>query len=123
MASKDSPSATSASGTPPFFNLGQEQAEAAVALQKDLLETYEQASRAWLARVQAEVELWSGLATKLASTRSVPEAIEAYTKCVSQQMQMTAEDARRLLEDCQQVTQKISKSLGNGRPSQGLGST
>jgi uncharacterized protein (DUF885 family) len=102
----------------PFFNVGQERAEAAVTLQKELLEAYEQASRAWLARVQSEVQLWSDLAAKLTAARSVPEAMEAYTKCVSQQMQMTAEDGKRLLDDCQKITQRIAKSLGNGWPSE-----
>ena len=59
------------------------QKDAAVALQKELLEAYEQASRAWLARMQSDVALWSELATKLTVTRSVPEAYEAYTKCVN----------------------------------------
>jgi len=118
MASRDATSSTDAqSGSVPFFNIGQERAEVAVALQKELLEAYEQASRAWLARVQSEVALWSELATKLTATRSVPEALEAYTKCVSQQMQMTAEDGQRVFNDCQQITQKITKSLTNGRPS------
>ena len=47
MTSKDSMSSTDdKSGSVPFFNIGQERAEAAVALQKELLEAYEQASRA-----------------------------------------------------------------------------
>jgi len=113
MASKDATSPTGdKSGSVPFFNIGHERAEAAVALQKELLEAYEQASRAWLARVQSEE-----LATKLTATRSVPEALEAYTKCVSQRMQMTAEDGQRVFNDCQQITQKITKSLTNGWPS------
>jgi hypothetical protein len=111
MAGKDTTSSTS-----DIFNIGPERAEAAVALQKELLEAYEQASRAWLARVQSEVALWSELATKLTATRSVPEALAAYSKCVSQRMQMTAEDGQRLFNDCQQITQKITKSL-NGWPS------
>jgi hypothetical protein len=112
MASRDTTSSTDAqSGSVPFFNIGQERAEVAVALQKELLEAYEQASRAWLARVQSEV------ATKLTATGSVPEALEAYTKCVSQRMQMTAEDGQRVFKDCQQITQKITKSLTNGWPS------
>jgi hypothetical protein len=61
--------------------------------------------------------LWSELATKLTATRSVPEALEAYTKCVSQRMQMTAKDGQRVFKDCQQITQKITKSLTNGWPS------
>jgi NAD(P)-dependent dehydrogenase (short-subunit alcohol dehydrogenase family) len=51
---------------------------------------------------------------RLDSTRSVPEAIEAYGECLSAQMKMTAEDGQHLFNDWQQVTQKVTKSLGNG---------
>jgi hypothetical protein len=90
----------------PFFNIGQERAEVTVALQKELLEAYEQASRAWLARVQSEVALWSELATKLTATRPVPEALEAYTKCVSQRMQMTAEETDNA---CSRIANRLRK--------------
>ena len=53
-------------------------------LQKELSETYEQASRAWLNRVNSEIALWSELATKLSTTRSIPEALEVYQKCAAQ---------------------------------------
>jgi hypothetical protein len=99
------------SGVMPIVNLGQERAEAAMILQRELLDAYEQASRAWLARVQSEVQLWSELATKLIATRSASEAVQAYTKSVSRRMQMSAEDGKRLLDDCQRVTSKITKSL------------
>src|SRR5262249_33905131 len=59
----------------PFPKFGKEQTEAMMGGQKELLEACEQASRAWLARIKSEVDLWSGLATKLASTRSGPEAL------------------------------------------------
>jgi hypothetical protein len=90
-----------------------------VALQKAILESYEQASRAWLARMQSEVSLWSDLANKLSATRSVPEALESYTKCVSERMQMAAEDGRRMVDESQRITQKIAQSLGNGWPAAG----
>jgi len=90
------------------------QTEGMLNLQKEFLETCEQATRAWLDRVKSETELWSRLGAKLTTTRSVPEATEAYWKCLSEQMQMTAEDGRRLFEDCQKITQKIAGSL-NGR--------
>ncbi len=93
-------------------NIMQERAEATVALQKEILEAYEQASRAWLERVQSEVAMWSDVATKLTASRSVPEALEVYIKCVSQRMQMTAEDGQRLFKDYQQITQKITNALG-----------
>ena len=99
-----------------FFNFGQQGVKEAAALQKEFFDAYEQSSRAWLARAQSEAALWSDLAAKLASTRSVSDAIEAYTKCVSQQMQMTAEDGQRLVNDCQQFTQRLTKPFSNGGP-------
>jgi len=48
--------------------------------------------------------------------RSVPEAMQAYQECISQRMQMAAEDGRRLSEDCQKIMQKITTSLTNGSP-------
>jgi len=91
----------------------QEGSEAMVNMQKELLDVYEQASRAWLARVKSEVDLWSDLATKLSATRSMPEALESYQKFVTQRMQMAAEDGRQLVEDCQKITQKMTRSLSS----------
>jgi Phasin protein len=101
---------------PQLFDVGKEQTEAMLGMQKELLEAYEQTSRAWLARVKSEADLWSGLATKLAATRSAPDAMEAYQQCVAQRMQMAAEDGRRLFDDCQKITNKVTRSLSNGWP-------
>lgn len=111
-------SKTDATGSPRAapFNLGEGRTDAMANLQKELLEAYEQASRAWLARVQSEIDLWSRLAAKLPAARSVPEALQAYQECLAQRMQMTAEDGRRLLDDCQKITQKVTHSLSNGWP-------
>jgi len=99
-----------------FSQFGKVQTEAMLNLQKELLDEYERASRAWLDRVKSEMELWSGLATKLTATLSVPEALEAYQKCVAERMQMNAEDGKRLFDDCQKITQKIARSLSRGGP-------
>jgi hypothetical protein len=75
MASKETiGSQTAKAGTPPFLN-----ADAAAAVQKAFLESCDQASRTWLARMQSEVSLWSDLANKLSGTKSMPEAFEAYS--------------------------------------------
>ena len=84
--------------------------------QKELLDMYEQASRAWLARVKSEIDLWSDLASKLSTTRSVPEALEAYQKCAAQRMQMAADDGRQLFDECQKITQRITQSLSTRWP-------
>jgi hypothetical protein len=85
---------------------------AATNLQKELLDAYEQANRAWLERVKSEMELWSELATKLSTTRSVPEALGVYQKSMAQRMQMAAEDGRKLFDECRNITQKITRASG-----------
>jgi Phasin protein len=117
MAIKETTASTAAKAdVQSFLNWGQGRTDAALALQKELLAAYEGASRAWLARVQSEVALWSDLASKLTATRTVPEALETYSQCVSQRMKMAADDGRLLADEAQQITQKITKSLGNGWP-------
>jgi hypothetical protein len=58
------------SGPTSSFQLGSEPTEAMLRLRckRNLLDTYEQLGRTWLARVQSEVDLWTGLAAKLAAT-------------------------------------------------------
>ena len=116
MASRETLNASKATAPPDVANWGQHQSEAALNLQKTILESCEHASRAWIDRMQSEISLWSELATKLGGTKSIPEAFEAYTKCMSQRMQMAADDGRKLVEEAQQMTQKLAQSLGNGRP-------
>ena len=117
MDSKHPTSSTAAhSWTSPFVNIGQEQAEAAIALQKESLEAYEKISDTWLARVQAELALWSELATKLTASRSISEVLQACTQCVSQRIKMTADDGQHLFNDSQQITLKMTRSLANGWP-------
>src|SRR5262245_22882137 len=103
MKNKNANSTADKSGAIPFFNLGQERAEAAVALQKEILKTYEHASRMWLARVQSEVAFWSDLTTRLTTTPNFSEALEAYSRFVARRMRMTVEDGKRLLDECQQI--------------------
>ncbi len=99
------------SDSTPFFSQGAVQTAATTALQKELLDTYEQANRAWLARVKSEVDLWTELGKKLSTTRSAPEVMQAYQDCVAQRMRMATEDAQKMSEDCQRFTQKIVRSL------------
>ena len=71
---------TAEQGQNSTVELANERTEAMLRLQKELLELYDQASRDWLAQLKSEAELWSGLATKLAGTRSVPDAIKSYQR-------------------------------------------
>jgi hypothetical protein len=88
----------------------------ALRLQKELLEAYEQASRSWLSRIKSEMELWSKLTSKLTATQTVPEAMEAYQKYVTERMQMAAEDGQRTFND-RRSRKKTARSLSGGWPS------
>jgi len=88
-------------------------------LQKELLDTYEQASRAWLERMKSEMELWAALATKMSGTRSVPEALEVYQKGLAQRMQMAADDGQKLFDGCRNITQQITRAMSDGLSSPG----
>ena len=116
MASRETLNASKATAPPDVANWGRHQTETVLNLQKTILESCEHASRAWIDRMQSEISLWSNLATKLGSTKNIPEAFETYAKCMSQRMQMAADDGRRLAEEAQQMTQKLAQSLDNGRP-------
>lgn len=117
MASKQTTASAAEPSTPPFFfNWDRDRGDAALNLQKTILESYEQASRMWLERLQSEIALWSDMANKLSTTKTIPEALEAYSKCVSQRMQMAADDGRKIFDEAQNVTQKVARSIGNGWP-------
>jgi hypothetical protein len=94
-----------------FFQFGKERTDAVLNAQKELLDAYQEAGRSWLARMESELELWNDLATKLSASRSVPEGMKAYSECVSQRMQMAAEDGRHLFEDAQKLMATITGSF------------
>jgi hypothetical protein len=83
-------------------------------LQGQILEAYEQMSRAWLARMGSEAAASSELAMKLRNARSLPESLEIYTNCLSQMTQMAVEDGQHLFNDWQHVAQIITNTLSNG---------
>jgi hypothetical protein len=63
-------------------------------------------------RGQAGACAWCRVNKSAAGT----DVVGAYQQCVAQRMQMAAEDGRRLYDDCQKITQTITRSLSNGWP-------
>ena len=96
------------------FKFGNERTEATLRLQKELLDMCNQASRDWLTRLKSETELWTGLATKLAETRSVSDTIKLYQECILQRVEMAKADAQRLSDELGSIMQKVNRSLSTG---------
>lgn len=97
------------------MQIGKEQTDAMLHLQKEVLDACQEAGRAWADRAKAEVDFWSELATKLSECHSVPEGVEAYRDSMSHRMQMAAEDTQHLMQDSQKMIAAMMSSLGTGR--------
>ena len=102
----------------PIFQLGKNQSEAMLTMQKEMMAAYEEASRAWVDRVKSEVALWSDLAAKLSASKSLPDGVDACRDVVAQRMKMAAEDGRRLFEEGQKIIGAMTRSLSTGWPQQ-----
>lgn len=102
-----------------FGEMGKKQMETAVEMQREFLDTMEQINRAWLARAQSEVTLASEFVGKLAAARSIPDAATVYQECMSRQMEILAEDSRRMAADGEKLMRIGTRMLANGSPSLG----
>src|SRR5579863_2319138 len=103
-----------ATGPAQMLQFGKERTEAMIHVHKELLDAYQEASKAWVDRVQSEVKFWSELSGKLAASRSVPEGMETCSESIAQRLQMAAEDGQRLFEDGQKMIATVTASLTNG---------
>jgi hypothetical protein len=103
----------------PIFQIGKDQTEAMLNVQKELMAAYEEAGRSWIERVKAEVELWSDLAAKLSTSHSGLDRMEACRETAAQRMKMAADDGQRLLEEGQKIIGAVSRSLPGNWPKGG----
>ncbi len=97
-----------------FGNLGKKQYESALAMQRELLDTFERINHAWFARAQSEVDLAAEFLGKVAETRSIPGVATACQECISKQLEMFSEDSRRMLADGEKLLRAGTRHLGNG---------
>ena len=97
-----------------FGSLGKKQYEAALAMQRELLDTLEQMNQAGFARAQSEIDLAAEFIGKVAETRSIPDVATACQECISKQLEMFSEDSRRMLADGEKLLRAGTRHLANG---------
>jgi phasin protein len=106
--------------SPPALNFtdinkfGQKQADAFIAMQRELCSLVEESNRNWLARTELERDLATELATKLSTAKTPPDAAKAYQEWISRRMQTLAEDGRKLFSDSQKFISAATRFLSNG---------
>ena len=97
-----------------FGDMARKQADAVMDVQKELFNRFEEMNRAWFSRVQSEANLASELVSKLATARSIPDAAAACQECMSRQLEMFAEDSKRMLLDSEKLVQAGARLVSPG---------
>ena len=110
--------ASNPAGTGPelFFQAGKERADALLTIQKELFDAYQEVCLNWQMRAKSEIDAWSELAKKLTEARSVPESLQAYRRCLSQRLQLAAEDGQHLLDDAQKIVGVMTRQYTPRKP-------
>jgi hypothetical protein len=88
-------------------------------MQTELFEKLQEINRNWIDRMQSEAALASEFTTKLTAARSIPETATACQDWARRRMEMSAEDAKRLAADGQEVLKTGTQMLTNGWLSNG----
>jgi len=96
-------------------DIGRCQFDVLMNLQKHVLQTAEDFGEAWTAHADAEGALFSELLKKLASATTLPDAATAYRECASRQLELLAQQNRRLFEGTEQAMARSVRLLSNGR--------
>jgi hypothetical protein len=81
---------------------------------EDFMHGLNETSRHWLDRIQLEAKVASEFGSKMAGSRSLPEALTVGQEWASQHFKMMTEDRKHLLEDCQHFTAISGRLLANG---------
>jgi hypothetical protein len=97
-----------------FVQMGGKPLEALIKMQMELLDSFDEANRAWVARVRLQAVLGVELFNKLTAARSMPAAAAAYRECMNQHLDMLAEDGRRILEDSKRLLRSSTGLFANG---------
>jgi Phasin protein len=97
-----------------FSELGKQQLDALLAMQKEFFEAAQEMNRAWSARTESEAAIVSQFLGKLAAARSLPDAMSAYQECMGKQIELLTQEGRRFYEDSTKLMTKSARLFPNG---------
>jgi len=94
-----------------FTDLGRQSIDAMMGMQKGFLDAFQELNQQWVSSVNAETALASELFTKLAASKSIPDAAIACQGCANRQMEILAESGRQLIAAGEKIMPRL---FGNG---------
>jgi Phasin protein len=99
------------------FDQAHQHARSMFTTQKELLDALEQMNEHWLARAKSEAELFTTIANKLVSARSVPDVTSVYQDWFGQRVQRCVEDSNHVFADIQKLMRTGTRLVQNGKAS------
>jgi len=96
--------------------VAEKQFKAVAETQKDIFDTLVKMNQHWMERAAAEAKSMTDLGSKLTSTRSLPDAVEAYQQWMTERTKTFAEDSQHFMADCQKFFDGVTRSLPKGWP-------
>ena len=99
---------------PEFAMMGKKSIEELFNVQSELFENLQVTNRHWLECAQTEVALASKFATKLTTTRSIPDAMTTCQEWTGRQIEMMAKDSKLLAADTQRFMETGARLLSSG---------
>src|SRR5262245_19250381 len=82
--------------------------------QSQLAKTFEEMSRTFMSRANAEMQLGLNLSQKLSAARSPSDAVSAYQEWLTACMSERSEVARQWMANCQKFMTESARILSNG---------
>jgi hypothetical protein len=100
--------------SPEFATMGKKSIEELLNAQTELLKNLQETNRHWREIVQSEAALASKFATKLTTSRSIPDAMTTCQEWTGRQIEMMTEDTRLLVADTQRFMETGARVLSSG---------
>lgn len=102
-----------------IFNDFAERMHGVANFQKELFETVQETNRKWFERAQSEADFASVFASKLAGSRSLPDAVSCCQDWASRRFEMMAEDGQQFFADATKFVVSGLSFLANGAKANG----
>jgi len=99
-----------------FAEMGLRNVRTGLRMQKEMFDTFQDIGRDWLQRAASEAELAYKLPNRLRNARSVPDAMSAYQRWLSEWLSLCSEDSRRFLSDGQKIVSTGVRCLADASP-------
>ena len=82
--------------------------------QSELLDEIHEANRHWMDRLESEANLASEYASKLSTTRTIPDAVAVLRDWATRYFQTLAEDSQHLADDTRKFIETGTRLFSNG---------